>query len=184
LAGAVPQRYRRGHRSIAGQIAAFQSDSCRTSIQTEQSVVVAGYGALVVNNNPASIPDGFPTGAKSLSDYAGSDTEFTPLGIQKLSRDPASRTFTEAWTNNTVSSANSVPVMSADLSHVYTVGARNGCWTMEAVGWESGESAFHWVTGSNRYNSLFSGMNIDNDGRIIHTTMFGILRYDFTETLS
>ena len=49
---------------------------------------------------------------------------------------------------------------------------------MEAIDWETGESAFHWVTGSNRYNTLYSGMNLDQEGRILHTTMFGIVRYE------
>jgi hypothetical protein len=34
------------------------------------------------------------------------------------------------------------------------------------------------VTGSARYNTGFSGMNLDQDGRIVHTTPFGIVRYD------
>jgi len=37
---------------------------------------------------------------------------------------------------------------------------------------------FTWATGSNRYNTLFSGLNTDQDGRVIHTTTFGILRDD------
>ena len=42
----------------------------------------------------------------------------------------------------------------------------------------TGRSAFHFVTGSSRYNTLFSGLNLDQDGRVVHTTMFGIIRYE------
>ena len=47
-------------RRIAGQLPADMGDPGLQAIQTEQSVVVGGNGALVVNNDPASIPPGFP----------------------------------------------------------------------------------------------------------------------------
>ena len=168
-------------RRIAGQLPALIGDPDRASIQTEQSVVTAGYGALVVNNDPASAPEGWSAvGNRVLVSYAGADPAFSPKGVQKFEWDPESRTFGEAWANTEVGSANAVPIVSADLRHVYTVGARRGQWTLEAIDFQSGESAFHWVTGSNRYNTLFSGMNLDQQGRIVHTTVFGIVRYDPT----
>jgi hypothetical protein len=163
---------------VAGQQPATVGDPNRTSIQSEQSVVVAGYGSFIVNNDPASIPDGFPTvGNRVLVGYSGADPAFTPRGVQKFEWDPDTQLLGEAWVNTVVGSANSVPIVSADLSAVYTVGARHGQWTLEALDWHTGESAFHWMTGSSRYNTLFSGLNIDQDGRIVHTTMFGIVRY-------
>lgn len=165
-------------RRIAGQAPADMGDPDRTAIQTEQSVVVAGYGALVVDNEPASIPPDFPPlGVRVLVAYAGADPMFTPHGMQKFAWDPRARTFRQAWVNTEVSSANSVPVVSTGSNLVYTVGARNGMWGLEAVDWDTGAEAFHWTTGSNRYNSLYSGINLDQDGRVVHTTAFGIVRY-------
>jgi len=70
---------------IAGSSPADMGDSELDAIQTEQSVVVGGYGALVVNNDPASIPDGFPPlGVRVLAGYAGADPAFTPHGVQKF----------------------------------------------------------------------------------------------------
>ncbi|HZJ26716.1 MAG TPA: hypothetical protein VFF40_06860 [Acidimicrobiia bacterium] len=94
------------------------------------------------------------------------------MGLQEA------RELVEDWVNREVSSANSVPVVSTGSNLLYTVGARNRRWTVEAIDWDTGESAFHFVTGSSRYNSLFSGMNIDRKGRVIHTTAFGIVRYE------
>ena len=110
--------------------------------------------------------------------FAGRDPEFTPLGIQKFEWDPPARDLREAWVNTEISSANSVPVVSTGSNLVYTVGARDNQWTMEAIDWATGESAFHYVTGSNRYNTLFSGLFLDEEGRVLHTTIFGILRYE------
>jgi hypothetical protein len=133
----------------------------------------------VVNNDPASVPDGFPAaGIRVLAGYAATDPAFTPHGMQKFEWDPEARTFEEAWANRKVTSANAVPVVSVGSGLVYTVGVRDGQWAMEAVDWRTGRSAFHWTTGGARYNTLFSGMNIDQQGRIVHTTTFGILRYD------
>jgi hypothetical protein len=169
-------------RRIAGQLAATMGDPDLTAIQTEQSVVVGGYGALVVNNDPASIPPNFPAAAtRVLAGFSGADPAFTPHGMQKFEWDPQQRQFREAWANSTVSSANAVPIVSTGSSLVYTVGARDGKWTVESIDWETGESKFYWITGSNRYNTLFSGMNIDDQGRIIHTTAFGIVRYDVAD---
>ena len=163
---------------IAGMAAADMGDPDLEAIQTDQSVVVGGNGAFVVNNDPASIPDDFPpAGLRVLAGFAGSAPEFTPHGVQKFEWDAESGTFAEAWANPDVSSANSVPVVSTGSNIVYTVGARDGDWTLEGIDWETGESAFHYVTGSGRYNSLFSGINLDAEGRVIHTTAFGIVRY-------
>ena len=164
---------------IAGQLPANMGDPSLIAIQTEQSVVVGGYGALVVNNAPATIPVGFPAaGVRSLVGFSGADPLFAPSGIQKFSWNPDRQQFEQAWATNKISSVNSVPQVSTGSNTVYTVGARNGDWTVEGIDWSTGEPTFHWVTGSNRYNTLFSGMLMDQEGRIIHTTAFGIVRYD------
>ncbi len=166
-------------RRIAGQQAANMGDPKLAAIQTEQSVVVGGYGALVVNNEPASVPADFPAaGTRVLVGYAGADPAFTPHGMQKFAWDPKTRALRAAWTNRQVSSANAVPVVSVGSGLVYTVGVRDGKWALEGIDWSTGRSAFHWTTGSSRYNTLFSGMNVDQQGRIVHTTAFGIVRYD------
>jgi hypothetical protein len=165
-------------RRIAGQIPADMGDASRQAIQSEQAVVVGGFGALVVNNEPASVPDGFPAaGARTLVAYSGNDPAYAPHGMQKFEWDPERREFREAWVNTDASSANAVPIVSTGSNLVYTVGSRDRQWTLEAIDWSTGETAFTDVTGSARYNSLFSGIQIDEDGRIIHTTAFGILRY-------
>jgi hypothetical protein len=166
-------------RRIAGQLPADMGDPGLQAIQTEQSVVVGGNGALVVNNDPASIPPGFPAaGVRVLAGYAATDPAFTPHGLQKFEWDERRRELREAWANRRLTSANAVPVVSLGSDVVYTVGVRDGQWTVEGIDWGTGRSRFHWVTGSARYNTGFSGMNLDQDGRVVHTTPFGIVRYD------
>jgi hypothetical protein len=61
---------------------------------------------------------------------------------------------------------------------VYTGGARGGQWTLEALDWSTGEPLFHYLTGSSRFNTQFSGVLMDQEGRILHTTIHGIVRYE------
>ncbi|MDG2326467.1 MAG: hypothetical protein P8L70_07030 [Halioglobus sp.] len=164
-------------RRIAGMLRADIGRDDAEAVQTEQSVVVSGYGAMVVNNAPASVPlKQVPAGA--YIGLAGHHPDFTPYGIQKFAWDPAARELREAWVNKEVSSANSVPIVSAAANKVYTVGAREGKWTLEALDWTSGQSAFYYETGSSRFNTLFSGVMLDQEGRAMHTTFHGIVRYE------
>ncbi|MEH6569503.1 MAG: hypothetical protein V7709_10525 [Halioglobus sp.] len=164
-------------RRIAGMLRADIGRDDALAVQTEQSVVVGGYGAFVVNNAPANkpikqAPDGAYVG------LAGHHPDFTPHGMQKFEWDPNTRALREDWVNTEVSSVNSVPIVSNDANLVYTVGARDGKWALEAIDWDTGESAFHYVTGSTRYNTQFSGVLMDQEGRILHTTIHGIVRYE------
>jgi hypothetical protein len=164
------------HR-IAGMLRADIGFDDAEAVQTEQSVVVGGYGAFVVNNAPGSkpikkAPDGAYVG------LAGHHPDYTPHGVQKFEWDPAAQALTEAWINSEVSSVNSVPIVSNGANMVYTVGARDGKWTLEGLDWTTGESVFHYVTGSNRFNTQFSGVLMDQEGRLFHTTVHGIVRYE------
>ncbi len=168
-------------RRIAGMARADMGNPKATSVQTQQGVVVGGYGAFVVNNAPHSVPANFPSAATQLlAAYAGADPMFTPKAMQKFEWDPKARHFALAWTNTKLSSPNAVPIVSTGSNIVYTVGVRDRKWTVEGVDWTSGKSAFHWVTGSNRYNSNFSGISLDQEGRICHATEFGLVRYTIT----
>ena len=84
--------------------------------------------------------------------------------MQKFEWDPDTQALKEAWVNDQVSSVNSVPIVSTGASMVYTVGARDGQWTLEAIDWMTGASVFHYVTGSARYNTQFSGVLMDQQG--------------------
>lgn len=166
-------------RRIAGLGPANMGDPDLPAIQTEQSITVAGYGAMTVNNEPASIPDGFPNrGQRLLVGYLGATPAYTPKGLHKYEWNPTTRTLGEAWVNQDVSSPNAVPFVSEGSDLVYTVGARDGQWTIEAVNWSTGQESFHWVLGGNRYNSLFAGVKLDEDGRIVVGTAFGKIRIE------
>jgi len=146
-------------------------------IQSEQSVVVGGYGALVVNNKARNIPWYMPEQAATLLiSFMGSNPKHRPYVVQKFAWDPVTRKFDSAWVNNSVSSPSTVPIISHGSSMVYLIGARDNKWTLEALDWQSGESEFHYVIGGQKYNVFFSGTLLDEEGRIHYGTPWGRVR--------
>ncbi|MDG2048347.1 MAG: hypothetical protein P8J79_14145 [Halioglobus sp.] len=72
-------------RRIAGMLPADMGDSELVALQSEQSVIVMGYGALVVNNTLRNIPWYLPERASSLMiSLVGSNPEYQPYGVQKF----------------------------------------------------------------------------------------------------
>ena len=166
-------------RRVAGKLPADFGNDATEFAQSEQSVVVSGYGAVVVNNEPRNVPESAPAQATRLySSFLGNEPLFQPMGMQKFEWDPEARELREAWAMPELSSPNSVPYISRDSNMVYTVGARDGLWTLEGVDFSAGVSSFHYVVGGARYNSLFSGVHLDQEGRIIYGNPFGKLRLD------
>jgi hypothetical protein len=166
-------------RRIAGMLPADMGDSDLGAIQSEQSVVVSGYGALVVNNVPRNVPFWVPRQARPLFiSFLGSNPEHQPFGVQKFEWDPGARRFQQAWLNREVSSPSAVPIVSDASAKVYLIGARDNRWTLEALEWETGRSAFHQVIGGQRFNPLFSGTLLDQSGRVHFGTLWGRARID------
>ena len=168
-------------RRIAGVAPVNMGELDLRQIQSEQTVVVSGYGALVVNNHPRNIPfflpqDGFAAGF--LIGPLGSNPDFQPYGVQKFEWDPKSRELYVAWVNTKVSSPNGVPWVSTGSEQVYFVGARDNKWTLEALNWFTGEETFHYVVGGQKYNTEYSGVTIDEKGRAFFGTMWGRLRLE------
>lgn len=161
---------------IAG-LAPADMGGTQEKVQTEQSVVISGYGALVVNNEPRNIPPQLgaidPRINALIVGFLGNEPLLQPYGLQKFEWDPVNDTFAEAWTNNDVSSLNGVPIVSDASETVYTVGARNGLYTVEALNWVDGAETFHWFVGGNRFNSLYSGILLNENGYIHYNTLWG-----------
>ena len=108
--------------------------------------------------------------------FLAHDPAYTPHGIHKYEWDPAARQFAEAWVTTEVSSPNSVPFVSQASDLVYTCGARDGGWTIEAVNWTTGEPAFHFMLGSSQFNTVGAGVTLDDDGRLLFGNIFGKTR--------
>ncbi len=164
-------------RRIAGMGRADMGNPDLEEIQTEQSITVCGYGAMTVNNEPASVPEGFPPAAKRIFVFwLGHHADYRPLGLHKFQWNPETRALEHAWVNTQVSSPNAVPSVSQPSNMVYTFGSRDGQWTLEGLDWSTGESKFHYVLGSSRYNALGGTPTLDAHGHILWSGPFGLCR--------
>jgi len=168
-------------RRIAGQAPVDMGEQKVTEIQSEQTVIVAGYGALVVNNTPRNAPFFLPTegvGRGAVIGPLGNNPKFQPYGVQKFEWNPKLQRLEKAWVNETISSPNGVPWVSTGSGQVYFIGARNHEWTLEAVNWLTGEPTFHYIMGGQKYNNMFSGPTIDEKGRVFVASYYGRMRID------
>jgi hypothetical protein len=166
-------------RRAAGLAAANFGDPTLAAAQSEQSVACSGYGMFVVNNEPRNAPqqimDDLPSKLIFIG-YLNHLEEFAPRGGQKFEWDPVTKTLKPAWANTEVSSPNCVPFVSAGSNMVYLSGVRDGHWTLEGIDWTTGESAFHYDLGGARFNSFYSQPQIDGQGRVMSSALYGALR--------
>ena len=161
-------------RRIAGMVPVNMGELKVSAIQTEQSAIVAGYGIFVVNNSPRNVPENMPKAVEGLIvGNLGSNPDLQPYGVEKFEWDPQSKKLTSAWANTKVSSPNGVPYVSLGSNMVYFIGARNDLWTLEALNWDTGISAFHYIIGGQKYNSLYSGPVINSNGSIMYGSSWG-----------
>ena len=164
-------------RRVAGILPVDMGEQNLTEIQSEQSVVVQDYGALVVNNKPRNPPWYLPQRAQSLLiSYLGSNPKHQPYGVQKFAWNKTSQQLENAWVNNAISSPSSVPIVSQVNDTVYLIGARDNQWTLETLDWQTGKAKFHYVIGGQRYNVFFSGTLLDEAGRVHYGTPWGRVR--------
>lgn len=148
---------------------------------SEQSVVVAGDRAMVVNN--------WWTGeAGKLCENATSHNEWiahicpallgeAAYGVAQYVVDASSCTVALAWVNTEVSCTSAIPVVSLATATAFCLGKRGAVFTIEALDWATGRSLFHVRLGEGlQWNSLYAGTEIGAHRDIIMGTMAGILR--------
>lgn len=114
-----------------------------TETLSEQSVLVRGHAAVVVNNqlqDNSLFANQIPLLRQIFSALEGGNPDQAPFGLERVDWDPVLRTCTRAWVNTKVSIPNGIPTMSAATGMIYGIGQRKGTWGLEGVDFASGES--------------------------------------------
>jgi hypothetical protein len=148
-------------------------------IQSEQSVVVSGYGAFVVNNIGAK---GSPD--KLIDVLALGPVETPPRGVERFEWDPRENTFRRSWARADVSSTSMVPSMSQPSNIVFTNGydAKNG-WELTGLDWDSGQTVHHTALGKdNRGNGAYATIQFMPDGDLLFNGVIGQTRVDLEKS--
>ncbi|OUP17941.1 hypothetical protein B5F32_12835 [Parabacteroides distasonis] len=111
-------------------------------IQSEQSVVVSGYGAFVVNNViPNTVPD------KIVAVLSIGPLVTPPFGVERLQWDTEKNQWYSVWTRSDVSSISMIPAISTASNMVFVNGYT------EADGWEV--TGLDWGTGATSHRVIF-----------------------------
>ncbi len=159
-------------RRIAAQVPVTFGDPERERSFSDQSVLVRGYGAFAVNNEMQKYEK---TVAENV--LLGGEPDHQPFGCEKFEWDPQTRKLESVWANTEISLPNAVPTMSASTNLIYSIGSRDGTWTLEAIDWDTGESVFYYEIGDKtRHNSAFATCEVGPDSAIYYGTYFGCIR--------
>ncbi len=157
----------------------FGDESSERSL-SEQSVLVRGDSAVVVNNlqrlDPVvgQLPSQIAPYSQLLSGVPGNE----PRGIERFDWDPRSQTCDVAWSNPDVAIPNGIPTMSDATDMIYGIGSRDGVWTLEGLKWETGEVALTVpTTAFPTSNSFYAATTIGPGGSVWTGNFGGVTRF-------
>jgi hypothetical protein len=107
----------------------------RPGTKTDQSVVVDGYAAYVVDNTVRGLPEleDIDSGARVvLIELAGGIPEHAPRGAARIDWDPVTRTCSTVWENPRASFPTGIPMVSRG----------SGLFLDNSLGWADGRPVF------------------------------------------
>lgn len=175
-------------RRIAARLPVNFGDPNRTATQSEQSVVVSGYGAAVVSNDYRHTEALSGSTGNALLDQAGNalivalsgTTAVQPWGVQKFSWNTATHQLQSDWSRLDVSCPNAIPTVSQQSGRFYCVGAFAGKWTIESLDWTTGGDHFRKSLGVlPRFNSFYAATELTGDGGLIYGSLNGVVYLPF-----
>ena len=142
-------------------------------IQSEQSVVVNGYGAFVVNNIR-------PEGAKDrlVDVLAGGPVFHPPRGMQRFEWDPDAHNWTSVWERGDVVSTSMVPAASSQSGTVFVNGYTDADgWEVTGLDWRTGETVQRVIFGhDNLGNGAYAIIQFAPNGDLIFNSVGGPFR--------
>lgn len=167
---------------IAAEVAVDYGDPERPFSASEQSVMVRGYGAVVVSNDYGSdiAQSSNPLISQLINAWVvffSNTPKYAPYGVHKFEWNPATQTLETAWINPDISCPNGIPTMSEASNLFYCIGQRDQVWNLEALDWDTGESAFYrpmskWFW----HNSFYASTQVGPFGGIWSGTVTGAIQ--------
>jgi hypothetical protein len=140
--------------------------------QSEQSVVVMGDGAFVVNNTGT---DALPSAFENV--VAVGVTRPGPLGAERFRWDHAAHRFERVWARPDVSSPSCVPVASRGSGQVYLQTAEAGRFAILGLDWETGETRTRLaLPRSQAYNAAYMLIQWLPGGDVTMGMLTGVVR--------
>lgn len=161
-------------RRIAGQFQVTAGLPLDTPwVQSEQSVVVNGWGAFVVNN---MVPKGHKD--KLIDVLINGPIVPPPHGMERFAWDAPRREWRTVWARGDVASTSMVPMASAPSNLVFVNGysAEVG-WQIVGLDWETGEIVHRTIFGQSNYgNGAYALIQFLENGDLLFNSVGGPFR--------
>ena len=177
------QRPGTASRRIAGQIPVTCGFGTLPEwIQSEQSVVVRGYGAFVVNNIPQNATSfGLDPNNKLLGVFTMGPVFPSCLGVERFRWDPTTRAWTSVWARPDVSSTSMIPIHSQSSRMALVTGYYGGeGWEVTGLDWDTGTTVHRTVLGKQNYgNGAYAILEYLPDGDLLFNSVVGPFRVSY-----
>lgn len=167
---------------IAGQIkvtCGFTKDP--EWLQSEQSVVVFGYGAFVVNNLPQTYTSAIQSANKYVQVALVGPAAETSFGVERFRWDPATHAWSSVWSRNDVSSTSMVPIHSGSGNMALINGYRpNFGWEVLGLDWNTGATVHQTLFGTRNYgNGAYAILQYLSSGDLLFNSLVGPMRVTY-----
>lgn len=145
----------------------------RPWLQSEQTIIVSGYGAFVVNN---LIEDGHPD--RIIDVMTVGPVHAPPHGVEKIVWNPSENRFFSAWARGDVVSISMVPLASSGAGAVFVNGySREDGWEVTGLDWETGRTVSRTIFGhDNKGNGTYAILQFLEDGDMLFNSVIGPYR--------
>jgi hypothetical protein len=145
----------------------------RPWLQSEQTIIVSGYGAFVVNN---LIEEGHPD--RIIDVMTVGPVHRPPRGVEKIVWNEKNNRFYSAWTRGDVVSVSMVPLASSGASAVFVNGySEKDGWEVTGLDWETGATVSRTIFGhNNKGNGAYAILQFLEDGDMLFNSVIGPYR--------
>lgn len=142
-------------------------------IQSEQTIVVNGWGAFLVNN---LIDEGHPD--RIIDVMTVGPVHAGPKGMERVEWNPEKNEFFSVWTRNDVVSTSMVPLVTSGSNMVLVNGytAEKG-WEITGLDWNTGKNRTRIEFGhTNRGNGAYAILQLLENGDLLFNSVIGPYR--------
>jgi hypothetical protein len=155
-------------------------------VQSEQSVVADGRHAFVLNSMlPPSEARPYPAKGAYLRGLLLGATRALPRGVAMFRWDAARDRWTALWRRTDIGTVATVPFLSGGSRMVVlngSIGAKPGALHHLGLDRDSGRLVMSIASGADpRFNGAFTGLKTDDDGTLMYTTIFGLVRFNIAQ---
>ncbi len=145
----------------------------RAWLQSEQTIIVSGQGAFVVNN---LIEEGHPD--RIIDVMTVGPVHAPPRGVEKIVWNDKENRFYSAWTRGDVVSVSMVPLASSGANAVFVNGySKADGWEVTGLDWETGRTVSRTIFGqNNKGNGAYAILQFLDNGDMLFNSVIGPYR--------